>query len=143
MTHFKILQVDWLIHQTALKAVREQVFIIEQHVPVELEWDTADGTATHFLAINEAGVAMACVRILTDGHIGRMAVIKAFRGLGIGRTLLNQAIMFCKAQGFSVVRLSAQKQALNFYAQAGFIVCSAEYIDAGIPHCDMKLNISD
>lgn len=143
MTHFKILQVDWLTHQAALKAVREQVFIIEQHVPVALEWDEADATATHFLAINEAGAAIACVRILTDGHIGRMAVIKAFRGLGIGRALLNQAIMFCKAQGFTVVRLSSQKHALNFYAQAGFIVCSAEYLDANIPHYDMKLNISD
>ena len=143
MTHFKILQTDWLSHQATLKAIREQVFIVEQHVPVALEWDTADALATHFLAFNEADVAIGCTRVLIDGHIGRMAVVKTFRGLGVGRALLNQAVSYCKAQGFSVVRLSAQKHALNFYAPAGFIVCSAEYLDAGIPHYDMQLDISD
>lgn len=143
MTPFKILQTDWLSHQAALKAIREQVFIVEQNVPVALEWDTADAMATHFLVINEVGLAIACARVLADGHIGRMAVVKAFRGLGIGRALLNHAVGFCKAQGFSVVRLSAQKHALNFYAKAGFVVCSAEYLEAGIPHYDMQLMISD
>lgn len=143
MTNFKILQTDWQTRHMALMAIREQVFIVEQHVPIALEWDNADASATHFLVVNAAGVAIACARVLADGYIGRMAVVKAYRGLGIGRELLKQAITFCKEQGFREVRLSAQKHALNFYAQAGFVVCSVEYLDADIPHYDMRLNLTD
>ena len=142
MTHFKVLQVTWKSHQTALMSVREMVFIKEQYVPVGLEWDGLDEVATHLLVLDASSQAIACARILPSGHIGRMAVLKDWRGLGIGRAVLTHAIAFCQAQGFNTIQLSAQKHALGFYKQAGFVVSSSEYMDAGIPHYDMELSIS-
>ena len=143
MTEITLLLVKWQSQQSELKALREQVFVIEQHVPADLEWDGLDEAATHLLAVNAANQAVACARILPDGTIGRMAVLKQWRGLGIGRAVLNRAITFCKTQGLSSVHLSAQKHALGFYAEAGFVVTSSEYMDAGIAHYDMKFDISD
>ncbi len=141
MLDFVIIQVYWQSHQSALKAIREQVFVIEQHVPLDLEWDGLDETATHLLALNSANQALACARILSDGTIGRMAVLKPWRGLGVGRAVLNHAVTFCKTKGLNYVYLSAQKHALGFYAEAGFVVIGSEYLDAGIAHYDMKLTI--
>ena len=142
MTDFKVLQVTWTSHQAALMLVREAVFIKEQHVPVDLEWDGLDEVATHLLVLDASSHAIACARILPSGHIGRMAVLKDWRGLGIGHAVLTHAIAFCQAQEFNTIQLSAQKHALGFYKQAGFVVSSSEYMDAGIPHYDMELSIS-
>ena len=143
MTEITVLVVNWQSHQPELKAIREQVFVIEQHVPLDLEWDGLDEAATHLLAINTAKQAVACARILSGGTIGRMAVIKQWRRLGIGRAVLNRAIIFCKIQGLYSVNISAQKHALGFYAKAGFVVTSAEYMDAGLAHFDMRYDISN
>ncbi len=143
MTKFSIVQVNWQSYQSELKVIREQVFVIEQHVPVTLEWDEFDDTAIHLLALNAANQAIACTRILPSGTIGRMAVLKDWRGLGVGYAVLTHAIACCKAQGLRRIKLSAQKHALGFYMRAGFVVTSVEYIDAGIPHYDMELNIND
>lgn len=143
MVDFVIKQVNWQSHQSELKAIREQVFVIEQHVPIDLEWDDLDDSATHLLAVNAANQAVACARILSGGTIGRMAVLKQWRGLGVGRAVLNHAVTFCKIQGLNSISLSAQKHALGFYVDAGFVITSSEYMDAGIAHYDMKLDIRD
>jgi len=72
-----------------------------------------------------------------------MAVLETWRGRGVGSALLQAAIAVCRARGWPVALLSAQTHALAFYARAGFTVCSGEYLDAGIPHRDMKLILSD
>lgn len=138
---FNIQKVTWQTHAAQLKAVREQVFIIEQQVPVDLEWDGLDGTALHLLALNEAGEAIGCARLLGDGSIGRMAVLKPGRGLGVGSALLNAAIKYYQQHGIQPITLSAQMHAIPFYQKAGFAVCSEPYSDAGILHVDMRLNV--
>ena len=143
MSNFVIKLVDWQSHQSELKAIREKVFVIEQHVPNDLEWDGLDDSATHLLALNSANQAVACVRILSGGTIGRMAVLKEWRNLGFGRAVLKYAVNFCKTQGLESIELSAQKHAVSFYAQEGFVVTSNEYMEAGIPHYDMRLTISN
>lgn len=143
MTEFAIVQVSWQSHQSELMALREQVFVIEQCVPLALEWDGLDDTATHLLAMDAQNHAIGCARILSSDTIGRMAVLQHWQGFGVGRALLNTAVDICKAQGTRAIKLSAQKHALSFYAQAGFVVSSADYMDANILHCDMKLHISD
>lgn len=120
--------------------IRRQVFVEEQHVPEALEWDSADATATHLLACID-GQPVGCARVLPEAHIGRMAVLPAWRGQGIGEALLMQAIQCCRQQGATQVALSAQTHAVGFYAQVGFVVCSAPYLDAGIPHVDMQLEL--
>ncbi|QDC43277.1 GNAT family N-acetyltransferase [Methylophilus medardicus] len=122
------------------RAIRQSVFIDEQQVPVALEWDAADATATHLLACLD-GQSLACARVLPDGHIGRMAVLAAWRGRGVGEALLLQAIQVCRQLGVSHARLSAQTHAVGFYQQAGFEVCSPPYLDANILHVDMELKL--
>jgi predicted GNAT family N-acyltransferase len=133
--------VDWQIAHAPLCRIRQQVFIEEQRVPIELEWDGLDEAATHLLATDVSG-AIGCARILPSGQIGRMAVIREKRRQGIGRALLQQAITVCQSQGWQPIRLSAQEYAIPFYEQAGFRVCSEIYMDANIPHRDMVLDLS-
>jgi len=136
---FDIQKVIWQTHAIQLKTVREQVFIIEQHVPIALEWDGLDDEALHLLAINDAGVAIGCARLPGDGSIGRMAVLQSWRGLGVGKAILYAAVAQYQQQGVQPITLSAQMHAIPFYQKAGFEVCSEPYLDAGILHVNMRL----
>lgn len=135
----QILEVDWNKAKKTLSAIRTEVFIEEQHVPAELEWDGLDPVAKHLLALDSNGNPVGCARIIAPGSIGRMAVKYDLRGQGIGRALLNTAIDLCRQYGWSEICLSAQTHAIPFYEKSGFIVTSKVYMDAGIPHRDMCL----
>jgi len=139
---FTVQTTTWQANQDALRAIREQVFIIEQLVPVELEWDEHDESAIHLLGTNSASKPIGCARILKGGSIGRMAVLAEWRGLGVGKSLLSAAIDICRKHQFPVATLSAQTYAIGFYEKSGFTVCSEEYMDAGIPHRDMSLKLA-
>jgi predicted GNAT family N-acyltransferase len=130
---------DWPTDGEALYAVRHAVFIVEQHVPRELEVDAADRTARHVLARDAAGRPIATGRLLPDGHIGRLAVLAPWRGRGLGRRLLAALIDLARAQGLAEVVASAQVRAAPFYSAAGFVAEGDVYDDAGIPHRDMRL----
>lgn len=136
---FNVQKVTWQTHAAQLKAVREQVFIIEQQVPIDLELDGLDATAQHLLAINDVGEAIGCARLLSDGSIGRMAVLKLWRGLGVGSALLNKAVALYRQQNIQNITLSAQVHAIPFYEKSGFEVSSEPYLDADIVHVDMRL----
>ena len=138
--NFNLAEVSWHTHSAQLKAVREQVFILEQQVPVDLEWDGLDETAQHLLALSRTGEPVGCARLLKDGSIGRMAVVQGWRGKGLGAALLNMAIKIHQQQGVQTIRLSAQTHAIPFYEKAGFTVCSEPYLDANIMHVDMRLD---
>jgi predicted GNAT family N-acyltransferase len=135
---FTILETDWADNAPRLGAVRRAVFIDEQGVPENLEWDADDATALHFLAVDGKGQAIGCARLLPDGHIGRMAVRPAWRGRGVGRALLAAALGAAQACGYSRLWLSAQTHAMGFYARAGFAVVGEEYEEAGILHVAMQ-----
>ena len=135
--NFTIQQVSWQTHGSQLRAVREKVFIHEQSVPLELEWDGLDDTAQHLLALNSAGEPIGCARLPGDGSIGRMAVLKPWRGKGVGSALLRKAMLLYRQQGIKKLTLSAQVHAVSFYERAGFQVCSEPYLDANILHVDM------
>lgn len=139
---FQISAVDWHSAKTQLSAIRTAVFIQEQHVPAELEWDEFDQEARHLLASDSAGKAIGCARILSLGSIGRMAVLPAWRNHGVGSALLRASIDLCMKNGCHEIRLSAQTHAIAFYEKAGFTICSEEYLDAGIPHRDMRMTPS-
>ena len=128
---------QWSLDRDLLQQVRREVFITEQHVPEELEWDEHDEASFHVLALVN-GQAVATGRIKTDGHIGRMAVTKDFRLQGIGRrvlaTLLDHA---ARVLACDQVYLHAQESAIPFYEKYGFEVCSDVFLDAGIPHRTM------
>lgn len=134
--HIKIT--TWAADEALLRAVREPVFIVEQLVTPEFEWDELDATAAHILALNAQNEPIGCARIIGN-KVGRMAVLKAWRGIGVGRAILEETVVFCKQRGEKSIKLSAQTHAIGFYAQAGFEITSAQYQDLHIPHVDMQL----
>lgn len=136
MSEIHIRVADWKKDHAALRRIRETVFIAEQAVPPELEWDADDATAVHFLAL-EGEYPMGTARLLPDGHIGRVAVLKDWRGLKVGDKLIRAVIAEAEKRGLKQQMLSAQVHACAFYERFGFEVVSGEFLDAGIPHVDM------
>lgn len=117
---YKIRQTTWQQEKNALRAVRKSVFIQEQGVPQAMEWDQADEEAIHLLVEDANGRPIGTGRLLKTGQIGRMAVIVAWRGDGIGSALLTQLLEIAKTSGISAPFLNAQAQAIAFYRRAGF-----------------------
>ncbi|NJN52069.1 MAG: adenylosuccinate lyase [Gammaproteobacteria bacterium] len=123
----------------AMRRVRERVFIEEQGVTREEEWDGLDDDAQHFIARDAQGEAIGTARLLAHGQIGRMAVLAQYRGTGVGMQLLLHAIDTARASGMAEVHLHAQTQAIPFYRKAGFDPVGEEFMEAGIRHQAMRL----
>lgn len=137
MCKIMIKTVDFMADFSEIEKIRTTVFINEQKVPIELEWDEFDEESTHIMAYyNNKPVGTA--RLLKHGHIGRMAVLKAYRNRNVGQNMLKYILNIAKKQSPKTIKLSAQKHAVAFYKKFGFIVTSDVYLDAGIPHYDMK-----
>lgn len=125
----------------AAAAIRRQVFVEEQHIPADLEWDSADADCLHALARNHFGVPLATGRLLEHvpgvAKIGRMAVLRPMRGTQIGRQVLEALMAEARQQGYREVLLHAQLSAENFYLRAGFQRRGEPFEEAGIGHVEM------
>lgn len=132
---------DWATLGPAASEIRRIVFIDEQNVPQEEEWDGLDPECQHFLALLE-GQPVGTARLLPDAHIGRVAVLADARGSGIGVLLMKAAIEAARHAGHSQVALSAQVHALAFYERLGFVAHGEAFLDAGIPHREMTLSLA-
>lgn len=132
---------SWQLAPDSIRDIRQRVFIDEQKVPPELEWDNTDEIADHYLVVNRNNSPIATARLFSTleetGYIGRMAVLPEYRGKGIGKALLRH-LLTESAERFQELRLSAQQHATGFYQRFGFHICSDTYDDAGIPHLDMR-----
>lgn len=128
---------SWESARVQAAPIRFAVFVQEQGVPVEIELDELDPTCLHALAFQGQG-AVATGRLLPDGHIGRMAVLKEWRGRGVGGAILEKLVAAAAGRGLRTVRLSAQVHALQFYRAHGFRAEGEVYEEAGIPHLDMR-----
>jgi predicted GNAT family N-acyltransferase len=140
--NLKIEIVKWIDGLSQLKNIREKVFIQEQKVTPQLEWDGMDEKAIHFLVFNDKA-AIGCARaIVIKDHmqLGRMAVLKEYRSQGIGSALIEKAMTTAKLNQLSAIYISAQCHAIDFYKKFGFEVTSDIYLDAEILHRDMTLN---
>jgi predicted GNAT family N-acyltransferase len=134
-----VSRVSWNAACSRLRAIRKVVFVQEQKVPEELEWDGIDELCLHALAATAAGEAVGTGRLLPDGQIGRMAVLAHWRKQGVGGLILSELIAAARESGHAAVELSAQTHAIGFYRRFGFEIVSGEYLDAGIPHRTMRL----
>lgn len=141
MSSIEIRIADWHKDNADLRRIRERVFIDEQGVTPEQEWDSSDADAVHFLAV-EDGFAMGTARLLPDGCIGRVSVLKEWRGLKIGEALMQAAVAEAERRGLKEQTLTAQVHAARFYERLGFKAISDEFIEAGIPHIEM-LRVSE
>ena len=128
----------WEILEEHASRIRRVVFIDEQQVPQDEEWDGLDTECLHFLATLN-GEPVGTARLLPDGHIGRVAVLSSARGTGIGYQLMEAAIKAAREAGHSHAALSAQLHALAFYERLGFVAHGDVFMDAGIPHREMTL----
>lgn len=135
---FEVIVTDWATHQAELAAIRRTVFIDEQHVPEALEMDGEDARCVHALARAAGGEAIGTGRLLPSGQIGRMAVVRAWRGRGVGLRLLQTLVAEARRRRLPC-HLNAQTHALDFYAQAGFRAQGEEFMEAGIAHRRMVL----
>ena len=140
--HFNSIRiVSWQDEAPALRLIRETVFILEQHVPEELEWDAFDDVSVHVLALGPDGKPIGTARLLPDGHIGRMAVLKEWRRMGFGSAMLQRLLDEAHIRGIKKVILNAQTTAVRFYERFGFQPVGEEFMDAGIPHVKMTLSL--
>ncbi|MGH8672703.1 MAG: GNAT family N-acetyltransferase [Burkholderiales bacterium] len=130
--------VNWNEAREKASSIRFTVFVEEQRVPVEIEWDEQDAKSLHALAYAGSGEAIATGRLLPDGHVGRMAVLKAWRGRGVGGALLERLIAAARERGDTEIELFAQTHALEFYRRHGFVERGEIFEEAGIPHQAMR-----
>ncbi|NNH27910.1 GNAT family N-acetyltransferase [Acinetobacter terrestris] len=138
MSQFTIRTGSWDELKNDAKLIREQVFIQEQQIAVEDEWDAEDAVSVHFV-IYDQDQPIATARLLQNNSVGRVAVLKSHRGLGIGKLLMQQITQQAKHQQREFLKLSSQVHAIQFYAGLGFKVEGEQYLDCGIPHIDMRL----
>jgi len=132
--NFSIRIADWRRDRDRLALVREQVFVREQKVPLDMEWDGDDEQALHLLAEDAAGRPIGTARLLPTGHLGRMAVVSDWRGKGVGAALLRELLKLARERDYPPLFLNAQTSAVGFYLKFGFVAEGAEFMDAGIPH---------
>jgi predicted GNAT family N-acyltransferase len=134
---------EWGLMQAASQSVRTAVFVHEQGIAPEDEWDADDATALHAVLLDVHGQALGNARLLQPSvsvaKIGRMAVLRNARGQGYGDRLLQALVSEARRRGHKEVRLSAQRTAQGFYAKNGFQVVGEPFDEVGIAHVEMRL----
>ena len=139
---FVVRPVNWNTSREHLQAIRRAVFIEEQHVPEELEWDAVDPSCYHVLALSADGTPIGTGRLVPDGHIGRMAVLKEWRGKGVGSVILETLLSYARMEKFDTVKLHAQTHAVDFYRKHGFTASGKKFLEAGILHRHMEIHLN-
>lgn len=140
MTRIKVVSTTWAKDRVSLREIRDIVFIQEQGVSRDLEWDDLDEGAEHFLAYYD-DEPVGCARLLENKKVGRMAVLAAYRKHGIGRELLDHITRHASQKRYTRLELSAQCHAYEFYRRSGYQASSSPYEDANIPHIDMERRV--
>lgn len=131
---------NWQRDRDTLKTLRERVFVIEQGVPPEIEWDGRDDAAEHVIA-EQDGETIACGRLMPDGKIGRMAVLPQARGTGVGARVMTALLDLAMRRGLRSVYLHAQSHAAGFYTRQGFATEGYTFVEAGIDHVAMRRDL--
>ncbi len=135
---FRVELVEFQQALAELRAVRDEVFVDEQHVPVELEHDAVDPLCTHVIARLLDGTPVGTGRLTPERHIGRMAVRAPWRGRGVGDALLLALVEQARLRGWADVHLNAQAPAIGFYERHGFRPEGERFMEAGIEHQAMR-----
>lgn len=131
----------WDQLQQDAKLIRTQVFICEQGITEADEWDDQDVISQHFV-IYDQDQPIATARLLQNHSVGRVAVVKAYRGQGIGQMIMLEIISYAQKQRRSVLKLSSQVHAISFYEKLGFTVQGNSYDECGISHIEMTMNLN-
>lgn len=138
---FRVEPADYVVDFKDLRSVREPVFVVEQKVPLDLEWDELDPRCRHVLARDAQHRPIGAGRLTPDHKIGRMAVLPEWRGKGVGEALLLALIEQARSEGLRQVKLNAQVDAIGFYEKFGFQSEGDRFEEAGIQHQAMRLGL--
>ena len=138
---FTVSLVCWHDVEPLLKSVREAVFIREQGVPAELEWDGLDDSCRHALALSQNGETIGCGRMLANGHIGRIAVLPQWRKKKVGTAIMEALLDYARTHDYKQVDVDAQTHAKPFYHGFDFVEKGKTFMDAGLPHIKMTLKL--
>ena len=138
---FRVEAIDYAGGVDDLRAVREPVFVQEQQVPIELEWDELDPVCVHVIARDAAGKPIGTGRLTPEHKIGRMAVLPEWRGRGVGDALLLALIHEAAQRRWPELRLHSQASAVGFYVKHGFVPYGDRFMEAGIEHQSMRRQI--
>jgi len=140
---YTVKPVYWTATQKILREIRTKVFVEEQGVSPELEWDGLDEHAYHVIAYAPDGTPVGTGRLLQDSHIGRICVLKDWRGKGIGKSILEMLLVTAHKMGYEKVTLHAQTRVKEFYSRRGFRARGKEFMEAGIAHIAMTRTTAD
>ena len=138
---FSVSLVNWHDGEPMLKSVRETVFIREQGISPELEWDDLDQHCRHALVLSAQAEAIGCGRMQPDGHIGRIAVLAKWRKQKVGTAIMEALLDYAKTHHYPQVDVDAQTYAVSFYHRLGFVEEGEVFQDAGLPHIKMRLKL--
>ena len=134
MSEVEIKEVDWGSQERDnLVLIRKTVFVDEQKVPEDIEWDEDDEQASHFLALID-NKPIGCGRLKSNGQLSRLSVLPDYRNNGIGRELLNTLENKARSLAYPEVFLHAQTHATSFYEAAGYTTNGGVFMEANIPH---------
>jgi len=137
----KVLTSDWNSSKDQITFVRKQVFIIEQGIDPEDEWDEHDEDAVHFVTFGTTAVPTGTCRLTEEGQLGRLAVLPAYRHQGYGEMLMTKAIKVAREMGLRKVFLNAQVDVQQFYTKQNFRSDGKIFLEAGKMHVRMEREI--
>jgi len=135
---FTVSMVSWQDAEPLLRSVREAVFIHEQGIPAELEWDGLDEGCRHALALSHKGDAIGSGRMLVNGHIGRIAVLPKWRKQKVGTAIMEAFLDYARSNDYKQVDVDAQTHAMPFYHRFDFVEEGEVFMDADLPHIRMR-----
>jgi predicted GNAT family N-acyltransferase len=139
---FSVRIAQWPCDEPAIAAIRRQVFVVELGVPAELERDGRDAQSLHAIAQSDAH-AIGCARLLPDGYIGRIAVLREWRRRGVGGAMLECLVALAAQRGEALVALNAQIDACDFYSRHGFTAIGEPWLEGGLRHVTMQRRLRD
>jgi predicted GNAT family N-acyltransferase len=143
LQQYTVKPVYWNATHKTLRDIRTKVFVEEQGVPQDLEWDGLDEHAYHVIAYAADGTPIGTGRLLQNCQIGRIAVLKEWRGKGVGKSILDMLLVIANKMGYEQVKLHAQTRMKGFYARRGFKARGKEFVEAGMPHIEMTRTTAD
>ena len=138
---FYVEPANWSADMADLRAIRNDVFVVEQAVPEDEEWDEFDAVSQHVIARDARGLPVGTGRLTPQGTLGRMAVARDWRGRGVGEAMLRVLLEMARERHIRQVRIHAQSHALRFYERAGFVAHGEEFLECGILHRHMDIEI--
>jgi predicted GNAT family N-acyltransferase len=141
ISDFRVEPADYHADFDDLRAVREEVFITEQNIPKDIEFDHIDPDCIHFIARDNFHQAIGTARLSPDQKFGRMAVLKTWRKKGVGKALLLALMDKARKLGWIEVTLNAQTESIKFYEKFGFAIVGDVFMEANIPHRSMQLQL--